>query len=123
MGIAQRRPVLTPLSEASRPAVLGCSPNRYYDLIASNAEVDETVTLEQVLLIRDSSGTKPRPSPMWRAPRSPSRWCRIARGPRSIVYKMRPPKKTRRNEKAATGQDSPGDGSESINRGRANRSS
>jgi len=70
-------------------------PNRYYDLDRIHAEVDATVTLEQVLLVRDSSGTR------LGLPHVPDAVVTLKvvahrRGPKIIVYKMRPKKKTRR---------------------------
>jgi large subunit ribosomal protein L21 len=70
-------------------------PNRYYDLDRIHAEVDETVTLDQVLLVRDSSGTR---LGLPHVPEASVTLKVVAhrRGPKIIVYKMRPKKKTRR---------------------------
>ncbi|MCP9771275.1 50S ribosomal protein L21 [Synechococcus sp. Tobar12-5m-g] len=70
-------------------------PNRYYDLDRIHAEVDDTVTLDQVLLVRDSSGTR---LGLPHVPEASVTLKVVAhrRGPKIIVYKMRPKKKTRR---------------------------
>jgi large subunit ribosomal protein L21 len=70
-------------------------PNRYYDLDRIHAEVDDTVTLDQVLLVRDASGTR---LGLPHVPEASVTLKVVAhrRGPKIIVYKMRPKKKTRR---------------------------
>ena len=70
-------------------------PNRYYDLDRIHAEVDQTVTLDQVLLVRDASGTR---LGLPHVPEASVTLKVVAhrRGPKIIVYKMRPKKKTRR---------------------------
>ena len=70
-------------------------PNRYYDLDRIHAEVDDTVTLDRVLLVRDSSGTH---LGLPHVPEAAVTLKVVAhrRGPKIIVYKMRPKKKTRR---------------------------
>jgi large subunit ribosomal protein L21 len=60
-------------------------PNRYYDLNRINAEVESTLTLENVLLVNDGKGATVELQVM-----------EHRRGPKVIVYKMRPKKKTRR---------------------------
>jgi large subunit ribosomal protein L21 len=70
-------------------------PNRYYDLDRIAAEVDETVTLENVLLIRDGQGTN-LGHPYVNGATIELKVMAHRRGPKILVYKMRPKKKTRR---------------------------
>jgi large subunit ribosomal protein L21 len=70
-------------------------PNRYYDLDRLQASVDETVTLENVLLIKDASGTT-LGQPYVKDASVSLKVMDHRRGPKVIVYKMRPKKKTRR---------------------------
>ena len=70
-------------------------PNRYYDLDRLAAEVDETVTLEQVLLVKDSKGATVG-QPYVEGATVELKVLAHRRGPKIIVYKMRPKKKTRR---------------------------
>lgn len=70
-------------------------PNRYYDLDRLAAEVDETVTLEQVLLVKDSKGATVG-QPYVSGASVELKVLAHRRGPKIIVYKMRPKKKTRR---------------------------
>jgi len=70
-------------------------PNRYYDLDRLAAEVDETVTLEQVLLVKDSKGATVG-QPYVSGASVELKVLGHRRGPKIIVYKMRPKKKTRR---------------------------
>jgi large subunit ribosomal protein L21 len=57
-------------------------PNRYYDFDRLNADVDSTLTLENVLLVNGATVEL--------------QVMAHRRGPKLIVYKMRPKKKTRR---------------------------
>lgn len=70
-------------------------PNRYYDLDRIAAEVDETVTLENVLLVRDGQGTN-LGHPYVSGATIELKVMAHRRGPKILVYKMRPKKKTRR---------------------------
>ncbi|MFM8524879.1 MAG: 50S ribosomal protein L21 [Cyanobacteriota bacterium] len=70
-------------------------PNRYYDLDRLAAEVDDTVTLDQVLLVKDSSGATVG-QPYVQGASVELKVLGHRRGPKIIVYKMRPKKKTRR---------------------------
>ena len=70
-------------------------PNRYYDVDRLAAEVDDTVTLEQVLLVKDSKGTTVG-KPYVDGASVELKVLGHRRGPKVIVYKMRPKKKTRR---------------------------
>ncbi|EAQ76117.1 MULTISPECIES: 50S ribosomal protein L21 [unclassified Synechococcus] len=70
-------------------------PNRYYDLDRIAAEVDETVTLENVLLVRDGQGTN-LGHPYVSGATIELKVLAHRRGPKILVYKMRPKKKTRR---------------------------
>ena len=70
-------------------------PNRYYDLDRINAEVDSTVTLENVLLVKDASGAT-LGHPFITGATVELKVLAHRRGPKIIVYKMRPKKKTRR---------------------------
>ena len=70
-------------------------PNRYYDLDRLQAGVDETVTLENVLLVKDAKGTT-LGQPYVKDATVELKVVDHRRGPKVIVYKMRPKKKTRR---------------------------
>ncbi len=70
-------------------------PNRYLDLDRLAAEVDSTVTLDTVLLIKDGSGTT-LGQPYVQGASVDLKVLAHRRGPKVLVYKMRPKKKTRR---------------------------
>ncbi len=70
-------------------------PDRYIDLDRLNAEVDSTVTLENVLLVKDASGTT-LGQPYVKGATVELKVMAHRRGQKIIVYKMRPKKKTRR---------------------------
>ena len=70
-------------------------PNRYYDLDRINAEVDSTVTLENVLLVKDATGAT-LGHPFITGATVELKVMAHRRGPKIIVYKMKPKKKTRR---------------------------
>lgn len=70
-------------------------PDRYVDLDRLNAEVDSTVTLENVLLVKDASGTT-LGQPYVEGATVELKVLAHRRGQKIIVYKMRPKKKTRR---------------------------
>ena len=70
-------------------------PNRYVDLDRLDAEVDSTVTLETVLLVKDAKGTT-LGQPYVKGASVELKVMAHRRGPKVIVYKMRPKKKTRR---------------------------
>ncbi|MCP9849091.1 50S ribosomal protein L21 [Cyanobium sp. Morenito 9A2] len=70
-------------------------PNRYYDLDRIHAEVDDTVTLENVLLVKDAAGTT-LGHPFIEGASVELKVLEHRRGQKIIVYKMRPKKKTRR---------------------------
>ena len=70
-------------------------PDRYYDLDRLNAEVDSTVTLDNVLLVKDVKGTT-LGKPFVKDASVELKVMAHRRGPKVIVYKMRPKKKTRR---------------------------
>ncbi len=70
-------------------------PNRYYDLDRLKAEVDQTVTLENVLLVNDGGETT-LGKPYIKGATVKLKVMEHRRGPKIIVYKMRPKKKTRR---------------------------
>ena len=70
--------------------------NRYYDLDRIGAEVDESVTLENVLLVRDANGATTLGHPYVSGATVQLKVLEHRRGPKIIVYKMRPKKKTRR---------------------------
>ncbi|MCP9884304.1 50S ribosomal protein L21 [Synechococcus sp. ATX 2A4] len=71
-------------------------PNRYYDLDRIGAEVDEAVTLENVLLVHDANGATTLGHPYVSGATVQLKVLEHRRGPKIIVYKMRPKKKTRR---------------------------
>ncbi|KAF0654432.1 50S ribosomal protein L21 [Cyanobium sp. Copco_Reservoir_LC18] len=70
-------------------------PDRYLDLDRLNADVDSTVTLENVLLVKDASGTT-LGQPYVAGATVELKVMAHRRGQKIIVYKMRPKKKTRR---------------------------
>ena len=70
-------------------------PNRYVDLDRLDAEEGATVTLDSVLLVKDSSGAT-LGQPFVKGATVELKVLAHRRGPKLIVYKMRPKKKTRR---------------------------
>ncbi|MDM7952649.1 MAG: 50S ribosomal protein L21 [Cyanobium sp. CZS 25K] len=70
-------------------------PDRYVDLDRLSADVDSTVTLENVLLVKDASGTT-LGQPYVEGATVELKVMAHRRGQKIIVYKMRPKKKTRR---------------------------
>ena len=70
-------------------------PDRYYDLNRINAEVDSTLTLENVLLVNDGKAATVG-QPFVKGATVELHVMAHRRGPKVIVYKMRPKKKTRR---------------------------
>ena len=71
-------------------------PNRYYDLDRLQAAVDDTVTIENVLLIKDGKNDTTVGQPYVKGASVELKVMDHRRGPKIIVYKMRPKKKTRR---------------------------
>ncbi len=69
--------------------------NRYYDLDRCHAEVDDVLTIEKVLLIKDGKDLK-LGKPYVKEAKVEVKVLEHRRGPKIIVYKMRPKKKTRR---------------------------
>ena len=70
-------------------------PNRYYDIDRCNAEVNDVLTIEKVLLINDGKDLK-LGKPYVKDAKVEIKVLEHRRGPKIIVYKMRPKKKTRR---------------------------
>lgn len=70
-------------------------PNRYVDLDRLAAEEGASVSLDTVLLVKDSNGTT-LGRPYVAGASVELRVMAHRRGPKVIVYKMRPKKKTRR---------------------------
>ena len=70
-------------------------PNRYYDLDRIAADVDSTVTLETVLLVNDGKAAT-LGQPFVAGATVELKVMAHRRGPKLIVYKMQPKKKTRR---------------------------
>jgi len=70
-------------------------PNRYYDLDRCHAEVDEVLTIDKVLLLNDGKDLKIG-KPYVKDAKVEIKVLEHRRGPKIIVYKMRPKKKTRR---------------------------
>ena len=70
-------------------------PDRYYDLDRCNAEVNDVLTIEKVLLINDGKDLK-LGKPYVKDAKVEIKVLEHRRGPKIIVYKMRPKKKTRR---------------------------
>ena len=69
--------------------------NRYYDLDRCHAEVDDVLTIEKVLLINNGKDLKIG-KPYVKDAKVEIKVLEHRRGPKIIVYKMRPKKKTRR---------------------------
>ena len=69
--------------------------NRYYDLDRCQAEVNDVLTIEKVLLINDGKDLK-LGKPYVKDAKVELKVLEHRRGPKIIVYKMRPKKKTRR---------------------------
>ena len=69
--------------------------NRYYDLDRCHAEVNDVLTIEKVLLINDGKDLK-LGKPYVKDAKVEIKVLEHRRGPKIIVYKMRPKKKTRR---------------------------
>ena len=69
--------------------------NRYYDLDRCTAEIDDVLTIEKVLLINDGKDLK-LGKPYVKDAKVEIKVLEHRRGPKIIVYKMRPKKKTRR---------------------------
>ena len=100
--MAQKTPGSKSDSKASTYAIVEASgqqfwlqPNRYYDLDRLKAEVDQTVTLENVLLVNDGGETI-LGKPYIKGAAVKLKVMEHRRGAKIIVYKMRPKKKTRR---------------------------
>ena len=70
-------------------------PNRYYDLDRIKADVNEVITLEKILLLNNDQGVI-LGKPYVENARVELKVLGHRRGPKIIVYKMRPKKKTRR---------------------------
>ena len=69
--------------------------NRYYDFDRCHAEVDDILTIEKVLLLNDGKDLK-LGKPYVKDAKVELKVLEHRRGPKIIVYKMRPKKKTRR---------------------------
>ncbi len=69
-------------------------PNRYYDLDRIKANVDDTITIDKVLLLNDEKGLSIG-KPYIKGASVQLKVLAHKRGPKIIVYKMRPKKKTR----------------------------
>ena len=69
--------------------------NRYYDLDRFHAEVNDVLTLDKVLLFNDGKNLKVG-KPYVTNAKVELKVLEHRRGPKIIVYKMRPKKKTRR---------------------------
>lgn len=70
-------------------------PRRYYDVDRIDAEVGSSVSLDSVLLVNDGS-TATLGQPFVSGAAVSLKVMEHRRGPKIIVYKMRPKKKTRR---------------------------
>ncbi len=70
-------------------------PDRYYDLDRCHAEINDVLTIEKVLLLNDGKDLKIG-TPYVKDARVEIKVLEHRRGPKIIVYKMRPKKKTRR---------------------------
>jgi large subunit ribosomal protein L21 len=74
---------------------LWLQPNRYYDIDRIAADVDSTVTLENVLLVNDGTSAT-LGQPLVKNAAVELKVMDHRRGSKILVYKMRPKKKTRR---------------------------
>ena len=74
---------------------LWVQPNRYYDLDRCHGEVDDVLTIDKVLLLNDGKDLK-LGKPYVKDAKVEIKVLEHRRGPKIIVYKMRPKKKTRR---------------------------
>ena len=70
-------------------------PNRYYDLDRCRGEINEVLTIDNVLLLNDGKDLKIG-KPYVKDAKVSIKILEHRRGPKIIVYKMRPKKKTRR---------------------------
>ena len=70
-------------------------PNRYYDLDRCHAEVNDVLTIDKILLLNDGKDLKIG-KPYVKDAKVEIKVLEHRRGPKIIVYKMRPKKKTRR---------------------------
>ncbi|HJO78427.1 MAG TPA: 50S ribosomal protein L21 [Prochlorococcaceae cyanobacterium Fu_MAG_134] len=70
--------------------------NRYYDIDRLHADVDDTVTLENVLLVKEGKKDATIGQPFVKGASVELKVMAHRRGPKLIIYKMRPKKKTRR---------------------------
>ena len=70
-------------------------PNRYYDLDRCHAEVNDVITIDKVLLLNNGQDVKIG-KPYVKDAKVELKVLEHRRGPKIIVYKMRPKKKTRR---------------------------
>ena len=70
-------------------------PNRYYDFDRCHAEVNDILTIDKVLLLNDGKDLK-LGKPYVKDAKVEIKILEHRRGPKIIVYKMRPKKKTRR---------------------------
>ena len=68
--------------------------NRYYDLDRCHAEVNDVLTIDKVLLIKNGKDLK-LGKPYVKDAKVEIKVLEHRRGPKIIVYKMRPKKKTR----------------------------
>ncbi len=69
-------------------------PDRYYDFDRINAEIDQTITLDKILLINNQEGIT-LGNPYIKDAKVELKVLGHRRGPKIIVYKMRRKKKTR----------------------------
>ncbi len=74
---------------------LWLQPNRYYDLDRCHAEVNDVLTIDKVLLFNNGKDLKIG-KPYVKDAKVEIKILEHRRGPKIIVYKMRPKKKTRR---------------------------
>ena len=69
--------------------------NRYYDIDRCHAEVNDILTIDKVLLVKEGKDLKVG-EPYVKDAKVEIKVLEHRRGPKIIVYKMRPKKKTRR---------------------------
>jgi large subunit ribosomal protein L21 len=76
---------------------LRVEPGRFYDVNRLNAEPDQTLTIDQVLLVQDGE-TIQVGQPLVEGATVEATVMQHLRGRKIIVYKMRPKKKTRKKQ-------------------------
>ena len=100
--MAKKTTVSNPEAQSEAYAIVEASgqqfwlqTNRYYDFDRLKAQIDETIIIDNVLLLNDGGKTT-LGAPYIKGASVELKVMAHRRGPKIIVYKMRPKKKTRR---------------------------